>query len=60
MRNQYRAIGKDPAELIQVEPLDGGWNDAVSYEITQNDQERARIYRRDLDDGARTKRYGLY
>jgi hypothetical protein len=26
--------------------------DAVSYEITQNDQERRRIYRRDLDDGA--------
>ena len=40
------------AELIQVEPLDGGWNDAVSYEITQNDQKRTRIYRRDLDDGA--------
>ena len=46
-----REIGSNPAELVQIKPRDGGWENALSYEITQKDGKRARIYRRDLDDG---------
>lgn len=49
-RRLYRELGKDPADLIQIRPVDGGWHDALSYEITTKDMKRTRIYRRDLDD----------
>ena len=47
----FQKIGNDPAELIQIKPRDGGWDNALSYEITRKDGKRARIYRRVLDDG---------
>jgi len=47
----FQEIGYDPAELIQVKPKDGSWENAISYEITRKDGKRTRIYRRDLDDG---------
>ena len=47
----FKEIGYDPAELIQIKARDGGWEDALSYEITRKDGKRARIDRCDLDDG---------
>jgi len=46
----YERIGRDPSELFQIRPIDGGWDNALSYEITRSDMKRARIYRHDLDD----------
>ena len=50
-RRLYRDLGNDPAHLIQVKPMDGGWENALSYEVTRSDRKRTRVYRRDLDDG---------
>lgn len=50
LRRLYQDIGKDPAELIQIRPVDGGWHNALSYEVTRGDLKKTRIYRRDLDD----------
>ena len=49
-RHLYQQLGKDPAEITQIKPIDGGWNNALSYEVTRRDMKRARVYRRDLDD----------
>lgn len=49
-RSLYQGLGQDPGDLIQIRPIDGGWHDALSYEITRKDLKRTRIYRRDLDD----------
>jgi hypothetical protein len=46
----YRESGNDPAELIQIKPVDGKWEDALSYEVTRKDGKRTRVYRKDLDD----------
>lgn len=48
-RRLYHELGKDPAELVQIKPIDGGWHDALSYEVTRSDRKQTRIYRRDLD-----------
>lgn len=48
-RRLYRDLGKDPGDLIQIRPMDGGWDYALSYEITRSDGKRTRVYRRDLD-----------
>ena len=47
----YEELGKDPAELIQIKPMDGGWDNALSYEVTRKDNKRTSIFRSDLDDG---------
>lgn len=47
----YQQLGKDPADLLQVKPMDGQWHDALSYQVTRRDQTQARIWRSDLDDG---------
>lgn len=47
----FQEVGYNPSELIQIKPMDGGWENALSYEITRRDGKRTRIYRRDLDDG---------
>lgn len=47
----YQQLGKDPADLIQIKPMDGQWHDALSYQVTRRDQTRTRISRSDLDDG---------
>ena len=49
-RRLYHELGKDPAELVQIKPIDGGWENALSYEVTRNDKKQTRIFRRDLDD----------
>ena len=50
LRRLYQDLGKDPAELIQIRPVDGGWHNALSYEVTRGDKKQTRIYRCDLDD----------
>jgi hypothetical protein len=47
----YQRLGKDPADLIQIKPMDGQWHDALSYQVTRRDQTQTRIWRSDLDDG---------
>ena len=47
----YQQLGKDPADLIQIKPMDGQWQDALSYQVTRQDQTQTRIWRSDLDDG---------
>jgi len=47
----YQQLGKDPADLIQIKPMDGQWHDALSYQVTRRDQRQTRIWRSDLDDG---------
>lgn len=49
-RHLYQQLGEDRAELIQIKPIDGGWDNALSYEVTRRDMKRTRVYRRDLDD----------
>jgi len=49
-RRLYTELGQDPAELVQIRPMDGDWSNALSYEITRTDRKHARIWRRDLDD----------
>ena len=49
-RRQYQELGGDPSELIQIKPLDGGWENALSYEVLRRDGVRTRIWRQDLDD----------
>jgi hypothetical protein len=46
----YQELGNNPADLIQIKPIDGGWDNALSYEVTRKDEKRTKIYRRDLDD----------
>jgi len=47
----YQQLGKDPADLMQIKPMDGQWHDALSYQVTRRDQTQTRIWRSDLDDG---------
>ena len=47
----YQQLGKDPADLIQIKPMDGQWHDALSYQVTRRNQTQTRIWRSDLDDG---------
>jgi len=49
-RRLYQDLGRDPADLIQVRPVDGGWDNALSYEVTRKDKKKTRVWRRDLDD----------
>lgn len=49
-RRLYRDLGKDRTDLIQIKPMDGGWENALSYEVTRKDMKRTRVWRRDLDD----------
>jgi hypothetical protein len=46
----YQENGGDPSELVQIISKDGGWHNALSYEVTRSDMKRARVYRRDLED----------
>lgn len=46
----YQELGCDSDDLIQVKPIDGGWEDALSYEVTRKDHKKARVWRKDLDD----------
>ncbi len=48
-RRLYRESGNDPADL-HIKPVDGKWEDALSYEVTRKDGKRTRVYRKDLDD----------
>lgn len=50
IRSLYQELGYDPAGLIQIKPVDGGWDDALSYEVTRQDSRCTRVWRSDLDD----------
>ena len=50
VRRLYQQIGAEPANLVQIKPVDGGWENALSYTITRSDGKLTTIYRRDLDD----------
>ncbi|OQW66206.1 MAG: hypothetical protein BVN29_06960 [Nitrospira sp. ST-bin5] len=50
IKSLYRELGGHPADLIQIKPIDGGWDNALSYEVTRNDKTRTSIHRSDLDD----------
>jgi len=49
-RRSYKELGNEPSELIQILPIDGGWDNALSYEITREDKTKTWILRRDMDD----------
>jgi hypothetical protein len=38
-RSLYQDLGSDPADLIQIRPVDGGWDNALSYEVTRKEKE---------------------
>ena len=46
----YQELGCNPDDLIQIKPIDGGWENALSYEVTRKDHKKARVWRKDLDD----------
>jgi hypothetical protein len=50
IRRLYKELGNEPSELIQILPIDGGWDNALSYEITREDKTKTWILRRDMDD----------
>lgn len=47
----YQQLGKDPTDLVRIKPIDGQWHDALSCQVTRQDQTQTRIWRSDLDDG---------
>jgi len=50
IRRLYKELGNEPSELIQILPIDGGWDNALSYEVTRTDKTKTWILRRDMDD----------
>lgn len=50
VRRLYEKLGCEPADLLQISPVDGGWENALSYDVKRKDGKQAKIYRRDLDD----------
>ena len=51
IRRLYQELGGKPEDLLQIKPIDGGWDNALSYEITRKDRKHSTVYRKDLDDG---------
>jgi hypothetical protein len=39
----YQQLGKDPTDLVQIKPIDGQWHNALSYQVTRQDQTQTRI-----------------
>ena len=52
LRRLYADSGRDPADLLHIKPQDGGWHDALSYEVTRRDDKRTKVLRKDLDDNS--------
>lgn len=50
LRHFRREAGGDPADIVQITPNDGGWDNALTYTVARNDGKKARIFRKDLDD----------
>ena len=50
VRRAYQKTGGDASDLVQIKPIDGGWDNALSYEVTRSDGKHTRVYRSDLDD----------
>ena len=50
IRRLFQEIGGDPADLLEIKPIDGGWENALSYKVARKDGKQTRIYRRHLDD----------
>ncbi len=49
VRDVYKSIAGDPSELV-IQPMDGTWDNALSYKVTRADGKRTWVYRSDLDD----------
>ncbi len=50
VRRLYKGLGSDSANLVQISPIDGSWENALSYDVKRKDGKKTKIYRRDLDD----------
>jgi hypothetical protein len=48
----YQQLGLGPTDLVCINPIDGVWGYALSYDIVRKDGAIARIFRRDIDDSA--------
>ena len=50
IRHLFEKIGGDPADLLQIKPIDGDWENALSYKVVRKDGKQTKIYRLHLDD----------
>lgn len=50
VRRLYKEIGSELSDLVQISPLDGEWENALSYSVARKDGKQTTIYRRHLDD----------
>ena len=46
----YSDLGREPAEIVRVRPLYGGWYNALKYEVVRKDGTVTAIRRKDVDD----------
>jgi hypothetical protein len=46
----YADLGREPAEIVRVRPLYGGWYNALKYEVVRRDGTVTAIRRKDVDD----------
>ena len=49
VRRLYADVGGDPATLVRVVPLYGGWYNALKFEVIRADNAKATIWRKDMD-----------
>ena len=50
LQREYQIIGGAPSDLVRVEPKDGGWEKALSYDVTGSNGKRVKIRRPAFDD----------
>ncbi len=50
LRDAYVRIGGNPADILQVVPNDGSWENALTYTVKRADGKQTRVFRKDLDD----------
>lgn len=55
----YHEIGGNPDDIIQIIPKDGGWDIALSYEVSNGDGKSIRVFRREIDDKKNEKIKGV-
>lgn len=51
IRAVIKEVGFSPDHVLQIKPKDGGWENALSFEILNDAGKRASIFRSDLEDG---------
>jgi hypothetical protein len=49
-RKLWEEAGGDPSDLRSIRPKDGGWSNALNYELFTEDGRYVRVPRRLLDD----------